>query len=1468
MKRMALIMLMLITGIHGFLPPPSAWAEGEQDQVQEGLLVNSGFEATEAGASWSGGVKPANWGQWLPTGTPILGVDSEIFKSGKQSVSIEGPAGTASRAAITQSIPVEVGKTYRISGWVKTEAVSNAALIRYQMKRTGTSNVLVHVGTLKGTQDWTYMEKLFTVPDNAASPPLLTVELFLETGTGKAWFDDVLVEEPLQSIAIEPDVAYLNTGESLTPSVRYEPGSSLPPQLQWSASNREVVEVTDQGDVTGLSTGLATVTAATYDGAHTSSMAVSVNAPDTLRVDAYEGETTQGQALLGQLSARDSSGADLTYLLISQPAHGVITLKENGSFTYYPDSGFSGEDRFQFAVLQADTGGAKFGQGTIDVTPVNAAPLLDLEWGYTTMNTSLSGQFKKAEDPDGDPIAWKLEAPPAQGTVQVDAEGTYRYAPNEDYLGYDRFRVSAEDGRGGRTESDMLVFVGPTSDRISESLHASSARSHPRLLASTDDLNRSKQLLASGDRYMTEWMELLRNQADPVLATTPLTYQPNGGNAYMLRDRLIPTALMYRLTGESRYAERAWQELEAMTHYPDWGGRTNNILALSELSFAVALAYDWIYDDLNEAQRAQLNAAIRDHALAVALDWYRGEFRHNGEHNNINLVDNGGLGLLALAVADEPETEEQALEVIQSTFQKLQYALRHYTEDGSWPEGPAYWHYGGQYLAMYIQGLNKSLGTDYGLSLLPGYEASGAYPYHLLGEGGVFNFYDGGVSYNMYESLWFASFFDKPEYAWFIGDLYERKGYFHPLYLVFYEPGMFETAPTELDRFFTGIESASMRSAWDDPYALFASMKGVNETMRSHNDLDGGTFVFDALGVRWASDLGNESYSLPGFWDYNYNRWTYYRKKTEGHNTIVINPVENPIVQQEPYGTALTIKKESKPRGAFTILDMTDLYRKDAGEMLRGMKLSADRRELIVQDEMKLKLPSELYWFMHTEADVEIVENGRAAILSQLDKRLYVELAEGPADARFSVMDAAPLATSPNPDGQTSNEGMRKLTIHLEHVQDVRLSVRMVPLYASDPIPPAETGYTPLLEWTIPDGDLPEPAARPMASRLLMDGMPLHGFRPEITYYEVGLPFDAPSPPVMTAEAEHAVSIDQADTIPGTATIVIQNDAHPNLSNRYTIQFTRNPAIGEPPNHLKYQVQHVTASAVPESANIPEHSVDGNLSTRWSAPGTEYVQLDLGEPKPVGAVSLAIYLGDTRKNRFDVLASVDGEEWSTIYENGLTSGTTVQPETFLVEQTTARYIRILGKGNNANPWNSFTEVGVFPLAPIVMRVEASDELKLGESGQIQAWYGFPGGKREQAEELTYTSDAPDIIQVSSTGRMKAISPGSAAISVKDQRYGFVETLHVTAAFDGNEPYLRLLGKDLMTSKSTQQLRAELLHPDGRKESLAKLSYRSSNPHIISVNAQGVARANQSGIAVVSVTDRKSGKTDSIAITVR
>ncbi|TLS51341.1 carbohydrate-binding protein [Paenibacillus antri] len=1462
----------------GALPSGSAAAAeiGEADALAgtgvDNLLANGGFERTETGSGWIDNVKPSAWGQWLASGTPKLAIDSQVYRSGERSASIEGPAGAVSRAAITQSVPVTIGKTYRIGGWVKTEAVSNQALIRFQMRRSGAGNLLINVGTVTGTRDWTYIERLLTIPDNALQPATLAVEMFLEAGTGKVWFDDVSVTEPVQSIAVSPDIAYLEIGETVTPSVTFVPSSATDKRLLWSSSDPETAAVSGDGDIVGLRAGQSVITAKTVDGGHAASISVSVGASDTLEVEAYAGEVPEDGSLTGRLTATDSSGAPIAFALATPPSRGAMTVSDDGSFRYYPNPSFTGTDTFKFTASTGE-GGPKFGTGTIAVLETNDAPVLDLEWAYTASGASIAqGLLQKSSDPDGDALTWTVVEPTANGAIAVHANGSYDYAPNAGFTGYDRFRVAAEDGRGGRTERDMLIFVGPTAASAAAALEAHApARSHPRLLASGEKFAAARALSASGsgDPYMPEWFELLRKQADPVLNTQPLAYSANGGNAYPLRDRLLPTALMYQLTGDDRYAERVWREFDAMADYPDWGGRTNNILALSELSFAVALAYDWIYDYMSEEQRSRINIAIRDNALNVALDWYRGAFRHNGEFNNINLVDNGGLGLLALAVADEPETRDAALEAVQSSFAKLQQAVRHYTADGSWPEGPAYWHYGGQYLAMYMAALHGTLGTDFGLSGLPGYEASGAYPYHLLGEGGVFNFYDGGVSLNMYESIWFAAFFDEPEYAWFIGDLYRRKGLFHPLYMVFYEPGIFEAKPAALDRFFSGIESGSMRSAWDDPYALFASMKGVNETMRSHNDLDAGTFVFDALGVRWAADLGNENYNLPGFWDYNYTRWTYYRKKTEGHNTIVLNPVQNPVVQQEPYGTAVAVRNESKPRGAYTILDMTDLYSKDAGEMLRGMMLTADRTELIVQDEIKLKLPSEVYWFMHTPADIEIVEGGRAALLRSQDKKLYVEMTEAPAGAAFAAMDAAPLPTSPNPEGQSSNEGMRKLAIHMEHVQEATLSIRMVPLYSSDPLPAPAAGAVPLHAWSIPDGELPPVAERVTASDIRLNGEPLAGFDPKVTYYEVALPMDEPSPPTVTATSEHSVTVAQAEALPGAAVVTVSAADGSPRTNRYTIVFARGASVGEPPAHLKYPVASVTASAVPEAANIPENTIDGDLDTRWSASGTQYIQYDLGEPRKIGAVSIAIYSGDTRKNYFDILTSDDAVVWKTVYADGVTSGTTALPETYLVEETTARYVRILGKGNNANAWNSITEVGIYPLAPLIMRVDAPSEMMPGETGTVTARWGYPLGHRVPVVGATYEVDRPDVASVDAAGLLTAKMPGTATLTVTDAVYGFVHRSSVTVLFNGDQPFLRLEGATTMRSKDTQSLTARLLYPDGSivPAEPHQLRFRSDAPNVVSVDANGTVRANQAGAAVITAVDDDTGAANAIAITV-
>jgi hypothetical protein len=948
----------------------------------------------------------------------------------------------------------------------------------------------------------------------------------------------------------------------------------------------------------------------------------------------------------------------------------------------------------------------------------------------------------------------------------------------------------------------MKVFVLPQTGDLMDRFHGQpSYGQHPRLLADKADFDRARSLVQT-DSNMNGWFTQLKQESEPILETSPLPYAAAGTNNGAIRDRLLRISLMYQLTGDQRYSSRTIQELQAMADYADWGDRTNNILPLAELTHAVSLAYDWVYEAMTPEQRQVIAEAIRVKALGVALDWYRGVFTHNGEYNNINLVDNGNFGMAALAIMDEsPASEGAATEVLRGVYRKLQQSLRHYTPDGSWPEGPAYWHYGGQYLTYMMASMNKVLGTDYGLSALDGLEESGSYPQQLLGENGFFDFYDGGISMAQPESMWYADFYGKPEYAWHLGDLYRRQGVYHPLYLVLYRPGMFDVKPTQLDRFYSAIESGSMRSAWDDPEALFASMKGVKETLRSHNDLDAGTFVFDALGVRWAMDSGNENYSLPGYWDTKYQRWTYYRKKTEGHNTIVVNPAQNPVLQQDPLGTATRIREESKPRGAFTVLDMSNVYRTDAVSMKRGMMLTGDRTQLLVQDEMKLKQPSELYWFMHTKADVEIIENGKAAILKQGDKRLYAKIVEAPVGAVFSVMDAEPLPTSPNPPDQSINFGVRKLTVHLTDVSEANFSVWLVPLYDTEPLPTTAPAFMPLDEWSIPDGTLAPRPVRPTLDGLTVDGVPLADFTPKGTYYEVAVPFETKTPPTVGALGVQPFTVIQATTVPGSGRVTVQDASDPTLKSTYTIRFNRLPLIGKPSGMEAYPISGVEASAVPEAAqgNTPDRTLDGDLNTRWSASGKQWIRYDLGAIKPVSAVSLGIYNGTTRRAYYDIQSSADGQTWTTLF-SGESSGTTLQPETVLLPLTQARYIRILGSGNSSNTYNSITEAVVYgPRAVTEIELDRSAVLLTAAGQQLQM---IATVKPEDAwnRNVSWISTDPSVASVDASGLVTATGEGRTTVTAATEMGGFTASAAVTVDLKG--PVIQLRGPSAALQSET------------------------------------------------------------------
>lgn len=111
------------------------------------------------------------------------GMAVSISKSGARAAYDEGP------------IPVEVGKKYRLTGWIKTEnATGNNQIAFYWYSgNMWTYQSEVRTENITGTHDWTKVSVTATVPEGTT---LVRPNLISENNSGVVCFDDIsLVEE-------------------------------------------------------------------------------------------------------------------------------------------------------------------------------------------------------------------------------------------------------------------------------------------------------------------------------------------------------------------------------------------------------------------------------------------------------------------------------------------------------------------------------------------------------------------------------------------------------------------------------------------------------------------------------------------------------------------------------------------------------------------------------------------------------------------------------------------------------------------------------------------------------------------------------------------------------------------------------------------------------------------------------------------------------------------------------------------------------------------------------------------------------------------------------------------------------------------------------------------------------------------------------------------------------------------------
>ncbi|TCD28369.1 hypothetical protein EZ456_06725 [Pedobacter psychrodurus] len=534
---------------------------------------------------------------------------------------------------------------------------------------------------------------------------------------------------------------------------------------------------------------------------------------------------------------------------------------------------------------------------------------------------------------------------------------------------------------------------------------------HPRLFA------KNAQLLAIAEQKDSISLKLkyiLKQDAEGKLKAANIEY-PSGisnmGTSRAVQERILSLALDYRLLGNKASLEKARKELIQLAELKNWG--TGHFLDVGEAALAAGIGYDWLYKELTLNERKKVVEAIKNNAIIPALaakegvdSWVNGNF-------NWNPVCNGGVMVAALAIAEEEP--ELARKMTEQAIKNIPYAGVTYALDGAFPEGPSYWAYGTSFYVIAIEALRSVFNTSFALEQMPGFLKTADYNNQMVAPSGEdYNYSDYHTELqNEPIMLWFAKQLKRRDLiSDEINDInryYEflltgkntkpgkkvELGRLSPLEILWWDPSLLQRVANKAAPLHWSpkghLSMGVMRSSWQDPKATYVALKGGTPN-NSHGHMDAGSFILEADGVRWALDLGTESYDKMrkaklDLWNYTQNssRWTTFRVGPEGHNIIRFNN-EYQLIDGESQVVAIPDVKGTMGNRA----ELTSLYSNFAKRVNRTILLHPDRSVSIKDEWTTDKKPVEYTFQWLTKAKVTKTVYG--LLLQQNGKQLQLKI--------------------------------------------------------------------------------------------------------------------------------------------------------------------------------------------------------------------------------------------------------------------------------------------------------------------------------------------------------------------------------------------------------------------------------------------------------------------------------------------
>lgn len=647
---------------------------------------------------------------------------------------------TASRGMATHYMRGLIeGRTYRLSGYVKAVGTNTKATFNVQYENT----ILRDMTAATGDGEWELISYDFvaTAPESEKNGYCIKL---IAGGMEEGYFlvDDLKLEllprEP-QLILSEEELE-VEIGNSKELTVMFSDPDQVfeeIPEIQWSNVNDSVVTITtDMSDTSkvvlcGLAEGESTIIIKA--GSLETICLIKVVKPVVPLVgismekelELYEGSTktldvlftpenTTQKALLWKTDAED---------IVKIDAEGTITALKEGTAK----------------VTATDVNGHE----TVCVVTVKKSTLLKTTHAQlsTPYGTALHGDLNDyVTNTSGNSLTYVLLEEAQNGTLLVNADGTFTYVPegNYDVENTDSFKTAVSTG----TET-AIVEATVTVNELELDIWNSSIK----MLLSEEALEELRQLVKTEGTVQNKIWEKYEPSLKALKTATPPKFdahtESENTDALWMREvgnNTLHLLIAYLITEDEVYKDKCMEFIQASLDYPKWG--TNDWwmeadLAAAHQVYAISIAYTWLKDDAAMTSEMRQDIVNRLYYSCMAAELKRGDstqFMQNHLWIGITSLLAGTIALASDAdyvvshvKIDENMTDwerEYTKSVTMEEFQndcekwldlvldKLCTSYSYMPSDGSNHEGAGYAAYGTEWLLKCSMLLERHFGID------------------------------------------------------------------------------------------------------------------------------------------------------------------------------------------------------------------------------------------------------------------------------------------------------------------------------------------------------------------------------------------------------------------------------------------------------------------------------------------------------------------------------------------------------------------------------------------------------------------------------------------------------------------------------------------------------------------------------------------------------------------------------------